>query len=419
MMQLIEELYPICRSIMGPGTRATLDRIGDVVPIERHGVASGTDVLDWAVPDEWEISDAFVSRDGDDQRIIDFREHNLHVVSHSVPIDAVMPLDDLQVHLHSLPDRPHSIPYRTSYYAPTWGFCLADEQRRRLEPGDYRVVIESHLGPGRLEWGELVIPGDSDREVLLTTHICHPSLVNDNLTGIAALVELAHDLTARAARRYTYRLLFLPGTIGSIAWLAGSTAIDRIAHGLVITGLGDSSSFTYKQSRQGVAEIDRIAATLLKSHPGAEVVPFSPYGYDERQFCSPGFDLPVGRLTRGVHGRYPEYHTSADDLGFVSAHRLDESVDLLIEFLDALEANRRYRNNAPYGEPQLGRRGLYASTGGAMDERSLEMAYLWVLSGSDGDTDLCEIADRSGLPIGATITAANRLVDAGLLDVTP
>ena len=259
MTLLIEELYPICRSIMGPGTRATLDRIGEILPLERNGVASGTNVLDWVVPDEWEISDAFVSRAGDDERIIDFREHNLHVVSHSVPVDAVMPLDDLQAHLHSLPDRPHSIPYRTSYYARTWGFCLADEQRRQLEPGDYRVVIESRLRPGRLEWGELVIPGDSEREVLLTTHICHPALVNDNLTGIAALVELGRHLADRAARRYTYRLLFLPGTIGSIAWLANSTTIERIAHGLVITGLGDSSAFTYKQSRRGVAEIDRIA----------------------------------------------------------------------------------------------------------------------------------------------------------------
>ena len=419
VMGLVEDLYPICRSIMGPGVRRSLDLIAEEIPIERGQVASGTPVLDWVVPDEWEIRDAFVSRAGESERLVDFGRSNLHVVSHSVPIDEIVDLEELQQHLYSLPDHPEWIPYRTSYYTPQWGFCLADADRRRLQPGPYRVVIDASLRPGALEWGELVVPGASSEEVLISTHICHPSLANDNVSGIVALVELARHLLARADLRYTYRLLFLPGTIGSIAWLAQSTTVDRVAHGLVLTGLGDSSPYTYKASRRGDAEIDRVLAAVLASIPGSQLRPFSPYGYDERQFCSPGFDLPVGRLTRGVHGEYPEYHTSADDLDFIGVDQLDESVDLLIEVVRCLEANRRYVGTSPYGEPQLGRRGLYSSTGGAIDQRSIEMAYLWVLSGSDGHDDLAQIALRAGLRLVDVCTAAERLRDVGLLERAP
>jgi aminopeptidase-like protein len=416
MARLVADLYPICRSIIGPGARATLERITAEIPIVRRRVASGTQVLDWTVPDEWHVRDAYVAAAGSDERVIDFGASNLHVVSHSVPVDARMTLDELQPHLHSLPDRPDLVPYRTSYYAATWGFCVSQRVRDSLRPGEYDVVIDAALAPGQLEWGELVIPGERHAEVLLTTHICHPSLANDNLSGIAALVEVGRQLMAAERRRYTYRLLFLPGTIGSLSYLATAEHLDRIAHGLVITGLADASGLTYKRSRQGVADIDRVVATLLAHVDGSSVRDFSPYGYDERQFCSPGFNLPVGRLTRGVHGEYPEYHTSADDLAFISIDQLDAAVEFLVDVLEALETNRRYRNAFPYGEPQLGSRGLYRSTGGEIDAKAVEVAYLWVLSGSDGDHDLCDIAQRSGLPFTVVGAAAQRLRDAGLLE---
>ncbi len=417
MRRLIEDLFPICRSIMGPGTRATLDRIAEEIPIERGSVASGDHVLDWTVPDEWEIRDAFISRVGETERLVDFQQSNLHVVSHSVAVDVRLSLDELQQHLHSLPDRPHVVPYRTSYYAPNWGFCVADAQRVMLEPGEYDVVIDSTLRPGRLEWGELLVAGETDDEVLISTHICHPSLANDNLSGIAVAVELASSLLAAPARRrYSYRFLFVPATIGSISWLSQTDAVDRIRHGLVLTGLGDPSGFTYKQSRRGDADIDRVARSVLQQRAGAAVIPFGPYGYDERQYCSPGFDLPVGRLTRGVHGEYPEYHTSADDLEFVSDECLGESLGVVEQVLGGIEANQRYRNTSPYGEPQLGRRGLYTTTGGQIDERSVEMGYLWLLSGSDGQTDVCEIAERSGLSMAVLAEAARRLRDVELLE---
>lgn len=415
MQRLMTELFPLCRSILSPATTATLERIAGEVPIEIRSVPSGTKVLDWEVPDEWDIRDAYITVESSDERLVDFRQSNLHVVSHSVPVDRVMSLDELLPHLHSLPDRPTLVPYRTSYYAANWGFCVTDDVRRALQPGQYHVVIDSTLQPGHLRWGELVVPGIESSEVLLTTHICHPSMANDNLSGIAVLVELARLLLAGGPRRYTHRLLFLPGTIGSIAWLAQAGTIERITHGLVLTGLGDDSPLTYKRSRRGDAAIDRIAAHVVAERSG-RVVNFSPYGYDERQFCSPGFDLPVGRLSRGVHGQYPEYHTSADNLSFVSADRLAESLAVLAEMLDAVEANVAYRSTAPYGEPQLGRRGLYSSTGGGITDRSVEMAYLWVLSGADGHHDLCDIAADSGLPFSAVLAAASRLHAIGLLE---
>lgn len=416
MRSLLEDLYPICRSITGSGVRATLDRVASEIPVERYAIPSGTPVLDWTIPDEWTIRDAYICRHGCSDRVVDFRRSNLHVVSYSEPVDLRLDLDALRPHLHSLPDRPGWIPYRTAYYRRTWGFCLAHRDLMRLEPGEYDVVIDSELAPGCLDYGELLIRGATDEEVLISTHICHPSLCNDNLSGIAVLTEVARSLIEGARRRYTYRLLFVPGTIGSIAWLAKHfDVVERVRHGLVLTGLGDPAPFTYKCSRRGNADVDRIARHVVNGRDGARIVAFSPYGYDERQFCSPGFDLPVGRLSRGVHGEFPEYHTSADNLDFVSDQRLDESVDLVLEILAAIEANYRPINFAPYGEPQLGRRGLYSSVGGGIDQRSVEMAYLWVLSGADGSRDLCEISEMSGLSFPVIAEAAKRLAGAELI----
>lgn len=412
--RFIAELYPVCRSITGDGVRKTLRRVGEVIPLELHEVPSGTPVLDWTVPDEWNIRGASI--DGPDgRRIVDFGEHNLHVVSYSVPVEAELSLDELRPHLHSLPDQPDLIPYRTSYYERDWGFCLPHRRLEALGEGTYRVHIDSTLEPGSLTYGELFIPGTEDGEVLVSVHCCHPSLADDNLSGIGVAAALAADLLDRT-NRFGYRFLFIPGTIGSITWLARNrTTLERIRHGLVLTCVGDHHPFTFKRSRRGDTPIDRAMAHALGSRPGARVVDFTPFGYDERQYCSPGFDLPVGCLMRGRHGQFREYHTSADDLDFVHPDRLRETVDLCLEVFGVLEADRRYRNLAPYGEPQLGRRGLYAALGGE-SPATASLAALWLLNFSDGEHSLLDIAERSGLDLPVLEGAVAALRSVGLLE---
>jgi aminopeptidase-like protein len=417
MHALIAELYPLCRSITGDGVRRTLEILRKRVPLDVHEVPSGTPVFDWTVPPEWNIRDAYVkSRDG--QRVIDFRRSNLHVVSYSTPVRARMTLAELRPHLFTRPDWPDVIPYRTSYYKETWGFCLTARQLQEMgEDEAYEVVIDSSLEPGSLTYGEYHLPGASDAEVLISCHVCHPSLANDNLSAIAVAATLAERLATRASRRYSYRFLFIPGTIGSITWLARNEAqVSRIKHGLILAGLGAGEGFTYKKSRRGDAEIDRVVSHVLShaKRPGA-ITDFSPYGYDERQFCSPGFNLPVGCLMKTPHGTYREYHTSADDLDFVASAALAESLDACERVVDVLEHNARYVNLSPKCEPQLGRRGLYRTLGGEMDSASRELAMLWVLNLSDGGAALLDIADRSGLPFHTIQAAADALTSHGLL----
>ena len=413
MHAFMRELFPICRSITGEGVRETLTAVGRRIPLELHEVPTGTGVLDWIVPNEWNITDAYIAKDG--HRMVDFRESNLHVVSYSQPIRAVMPLSELRPHLHTLPDHPDWIPYRTSYYAPSWGFCLTQRRLDGLDHGDYEVVVDSTLAPGSLTYGECVLPGASEDEVLLTTHICHPSLANDNLSGMALLTELA-ALLQGAEHALTYRFLFIPGTIGSITWLARNEGnLSSIVAGLVVACVGDGAPLTYKRSRQGDAVIDRAAACVLRS--GSEqgsLVDFVPWGWDERQFNSPGFDLPVGCLSRSREGEYEEYHSSADDLELVQPESLEAALTAVLSIVEVLEGDRCYRNLAPKGEPQLGKRGLYSSTGGGSAQEE-QLALLWVLNQSDGAHSLLDIATRSGLPFAAVREAATRLRDAGLL----
>ncbi len=417
MFALVEELFPICRSITGDGVRDTLRIVGARLPapLAVTEVASGTPVLDWTVPDEWNVRDAWIA-DAGGARVVDFRRSNLHLVSYSVPVRARMTLAELRPHLHALPDRPDWIPYRTSYYQPTWGFCLTQRQLDALPEGDYDVAIDSTLAPGHLTYGELVLPGATADEVLLSTHVCHPSLANDNLSAIAVSVAVAQALAARP-RRYTYRFVYAPGTIGAITWLARNReAAARLRHGLTLVCLGDASPFTYKRTLGGAAEIDRAAARALADAGRAhDVIDFFPYGYDERQYNSPGFRLPVGSLMRGRHGRFPEYHTSADDLSFIAPERLDESLDAILGVVDILEGNRRYRNVAPDGEPQLGRRGLYRAVGGS-DIPDLNLAMLWVLTLGDGRHTLLDVAERARMPFRALRAAADLLVAGGLLE---
>lgn len=412
------DLYPICRSITGNGVRQTLAAVQTRVPLQIAEVPTGTDVFDWTVPREWNIQDAYI-KDAHGRRVVDFQQSNLHVLNYSTPVHRTMPLIELRPHLFTIPEHPDWIPYRTSYYQESWGFCLSHNQMQALEEANYEVCIDSSLSHGHLTYGECYLPGRSTGEVLISCHVCHPSLANDNLSGLSVATALA-ELLAGLDLRYSYRFLFIPGTIGAITWLARNREkTERIRHGLVLTGIGNESGFHYKKSRQGDAEIDYAMAHVLRHQGGSyDVLEFSPYGYDERQYCSPGFNLPVGCLMRSVWGTFPEYHTSADNLAFMKPQRLGESLRICVAVVNVLENNRRYRNLSPYCEPQLGKRNLYRPTGGEAIGVEIN-ARLWVLNLSDGEHSLLDIAERSGLPFTAISDAAEVLRDGGLLSVVP
>jgi aminopeptidase-like protein len=413
MHALATELYPLCRSITGDGVRRTLHAIGERIPLEVHEVPTGTAVLDWTVPDEWNIRDAYVARP-DGTRVVDFADSNLHVVSYSEPVRQRLTLEGLRPHLHVHADNPEWIPYRTSYYTRTWGFCLARSVLDGLDDGPYDVVVDSTLEPGSLSYGECLLPGESERELLLTTHVCHPSLANDNLSGISLLTELAATLATQPTR-LSYRLLFIPGTIGSITWLARNEGrLGNVAGGLVIACVGDPGPLEYKPSRRGDSLVDRAGAHVVE-RAGGRVVDFVPWGWDERQFNSPGFDLPVGSLTRSREGEFAEYHSSADDLSLIRPESLEGSLRTALDILDVVEQDRTCVNLLPKGEPQLGKRGLYRSVGGG-DTSTSQLAVLWVLNQSDGRSTLLDIAERAGLPFAEISEAARDLAEAGLLE---
>jgi aminopeptidase-like protein len=408
------ELFPICRSITGNGLRQTLAMIRNRIPLETFEVPSGTQVFDWIVPKEWNVVDAYI-KDRTGKRVVDFQQNNLHLMNYSSPVHATMPLGELKPHLFTLLRRPDWIPYRTSYYQEDWGFCLSHNQMLALQDGNYEVFIDSSLRDGHLSFGECFLPGRSSDEILISCHICHPSLANDNLSGLVVATALAQSLSGKDLH-YSYRFLFAPGTIGAITWLAQNQAsTGKIRHGLVLTCLGDNGRFHYKKSRRGDSEIDRVSAHVLSHLTEApEILEFSPYGYDERQYCSPGFNLPVGCLMRSVWGTFREYHTSADNLDFIKPQALGASLRVCATIIDVLEGNGRYRNLNPYCEPQLGRRGLYRSTGGDGIDAETN-ARLWVLNLSDGDHSLLDIAERSNLPFAQISDAAELLCTAGLL----
>jgi aminopeptidase-like protein len=418
MYQLITELYPICRSITGDGFRKSLRIIKQYIPLDVHEVPTGTQVFDWMVPREWNIRDAYI-KNARGERVVDFQKSNLHVVNYSVPIKKKVSLTVLKEHVFTLPEHPDWIPYRTSYYKDNWGFCLSHRQLLELTDEEYEVLIDSSLEPGHLTYGEYYLPGKSSYEVLISCHSCHPSLCNDNLSGMALAAFLARSLRLLSLR-YSYRFLFIPGTIGSITWLClNENQVSKIKHGLVLANVGDSGRSTYKKSRRGGAEIDSVAMHVLQ-HSGEnyEVLEFSPYGYDERQFCSPAFDLPVGNLMRTPHGRFPEYHTSADNLDFVQPPYLTNSFAKCLSILSVLENNLTYLNQNPKCEPQLGKRGLYRTIGGAEGEVD-ELALLWVLNLSDGNHNLLDVAVRSGYPFESIKRAADLLCEHALLKAKP
>lgn len=413
MHAFMAELYPICRSITGEGVRETLRRISAHIPLVCHEVSTGTPAFDWAVPSEWNIRDGWV-KNARGVKIIDFQQSNLHVLNYSIPVHKKVSLAELKQHLFSIPEHPEWTPHRTSYYSENWGFCLPHRQLLALEEGEYEVFIDSTLAPGSLTYGECYLPGEMEDEILISTHTCHPSLCNDNLSGIAVATFLAERIAA-LPRRHSYRFVFAPSTIGSIVWLSRNERnTHKIRHGLVITCVGDPGGFTYKKSRRG-ADIDRAVDIVLK-HCGAEykTLDFYPFGYDERQYCSPGFNLPVGLFMRTQHGHFPEYHTSADNLDYVKPHALTESYARILEVLHVLEGNGFCVNLNPKCEPQLGRRGLFRAIGGH-GAPGMDTAMLWVLNFSDGEHSLLDIAERANLPFERIKFAADLLAAHGLL----
>ena len=412
LVGLVRELYPLCRSITGDGVRDTLRLVARKLPLELHEVPSGTPVLDWTVPDEWNARDAWIKTLAG-ERVVDFRRHNLHLVSYSEPVPPRrISRAELLEHLHSLPAHPDWIPYRTSYYKRSWGFCVSHKQLESLVDPEYEVCVDTRLEPGHLSYGEYFLPGEREDEILFSAHVCHPSLCDDNLSGIAVASAVARALAARARRRFSYRFLFIPGTIGSLTWLARNRQrAPHIRGGMTLVCLGDERGFTYKRSFAGDSPVDRAAQLVLAHAPQpAETIGFFPYGYDERQFNSPGFRIPIGSLMRGRHGRFDEYHTSADSPEFVHARQLTGACEAVGAIVDVLEGDGRFESLSPYGEPQLGRRGIYRALGGESDPEALQLAMLWVLSLADGEHSLVDAAERSGLPF-ATLRAAATLLE--------
>ena len=415
MYQLMSELYPICRSITGNGVRESLDILKKHIPLTIHEVPSGTNVFDWTVPKEWNIKDAYI-KNSKGEKVVDFKKSNLHVLNYSVPVEKKMALEELKEHIFTLPEHPAWIPYRTSYYKESWGFCLGHNQFVDLKEDEYSVFIDSSLEDGHLTYGEYYIEGEVSDEVLLSCHICHPSLCNDNISSNVVITFLAKYLS-NISSRYSYRFLFIPGTIGSITWLClNEDKISNIKHGLVAACVGDSGKFTYKKSRRGDADVDRAVINVLKnSGKDYQVIDFFPYGYDERQYCSPGFNLPVGSLMRTPNGKYAEYHTSADNLQFVKPEYLNESFFVYLSVLYTIENNKKYLNLNPKCEPQLGKRGIYDEIDGYENSKEFQLAMLWVLNMSDGSKALLDIAEISKLHFELICKAAGVLVKCNLI----
>jgi aminopeptidase-like protein len=413
----VRRLYPICRSITGAGLRETLQLIRERLPqLLVREVPTGTRVLDWTIPREWNIRDAYI-KNSVGERVVDFKRSNLHVVSYSTPVCARMTLAELRSHLHTLPEHPDWIPFRTSYFRESWGFALTHRQYEALEEGEYEVCIDATLEDGSLSYGEWYSAGSDPREVLISCHCCHPSLCNDNLSGIAVAVGLAERLSSRP-HRYSYRFLFMPTTLGSLAWLsANEHTTSRIVAGLVLACVGDPGAFTYKKTRRGNTLTDRASAYVLE-HRGEpfSIQEFIPYGYDERQFCSPAFDLPMGSLLRTPNGCFPQYHTSADDLSLVTPDALAGSLDCADAILQLVDQNTTCVNLQPKGEPRLGPRGLYPPSGKPGEPSPETLALLWVLNFSDGSHDLLAIAQRAALPFRIIRDAADSLAKVGLIE---
>lgn len=415
-----DRLWPLLRSITGDGVRQTHDILGEIIPLDRIEVPSGTRMYDWTVPPEWVVREAYVI-DPEGRRLADVRDNNLHLVNYSAPFQGEVSRAELDRHLYSLPDLPDAVPYVTSYHERGWGFCLSHRQRAGLPDGTYRVVVDTDLIDGSMTLSEAVLPGQREQEVLFSTYTCHPSMANNELSGPLVAAFLYRALAARR-RRLTYRFVFLPETIGSIAYLhmRGDLLRQRLLAGYVLTCIGLDAPFVYKRSRRGASVADRAAEYCLRCRPapGSRVVDFTPASFssDERQYCSPGFNLPVGVFSRTVIGTYPEYHTSLDNRNLVSFEAMAEAVTMLAGLCEVLDANVTLRSLYPFGEPQLSKRGLYPTIGAPRERRESVDGTMWVLNLADGDHDLLSVAERSGMDYRVLVDRARACVDAGLIE---
>jgi aminopeptidase-like protein len=414
--ELARQLFSICRSLTGPGVRETLAHLKALLPdLAVHEVATGTPAFDWVVPDEWTIRDAYIA-DESGARIVDFRSHNLHVVGYSEPVDIWMDLEELDKHLYSLPDQPTAIPYVTSYYSRRWGFCLKHEQRASLKPGKYHVVVDADLKPGVLNYGELIIPGETKEEIFISTYICHPSMANNELSGPVVATALALWASSLGRKRYTYRFVFIPETIGSIVYLSRNISHlkSHVVAGFNISCIGDDRAYSYLPSRDGNTVSDKAALHVLK-HLAPDFARYTwlDRGSDERQYCAPGVDLPMATITRSKYGTYPEYHTSLDDLTLITPSGLAGGFEALKKAIEAVEHNVKFKV-AVFGEPQLGRRGLYPTVS-ARGSADAVRGMMNLISYCDGERSLLEIADIIDVPIWDVVKLAKPLIENGLL----
>lgn len=417
MRQLMEELFPINRSLMGDGVRESLNVLGQHIPIEIKEIPSGTQVFDWRIPYEWNCRDAYV-KNADGTRVIDFQKNNLHVVGYSEPIEGVFSLDELKPYLHTRPDVPEAIPYLTSYYERRWGFCLSQNQLDSMQPGSYEVKIDSTLEPGSMSYAELKIPGNSEKEIFLSTYICHPSMANNELSGPVTTTYLAEWLLNNKNNHYSYRILFVPETIGAIAYLSNhiEEMKNKIIAGYVVNCVGGPGIPTYVQTRSQNTLVDKVTSHVLANcGEDYRLLPYARRGSDERQFNAPGVDLPVGSLVRTLFGDYPEYHTSLDNLDFVTGDQLLASLKIYKKCIQAIENNARYRVTT-ICEPQLGKRGLYPTIGGQYNIAEVMKVANGLIGYCDGEHDLIDIAEIHDLPIWDFYETVDDFVSHGLLE---
>jgi len=422
MYKLLKDLFPICRSITGGGNRQTLKMLNQEIPIKIEEFQSGTQCYDWTIPDEWNIKEAYIENETG-TRIVDFQDNNLHVVNYSEPVNGTFSLDELKSHIYSIPEKPELIPYATSYYKRDWGFCMSHDQLEKLKPGNYNILIDSTIRPGSLTIGEAFLNGKSKKEVLISSYICHPSMANDSLSGVVLAVQIFKHLFMLKNRRYSYRFVFLPETIGAIVYLFhhGKYLKKYVHAGLVLTCLGDPNSFNYKCTRQGNHELDEIVKHVFK-HSGHECAfhDFFPYGSDERQYSSPGFNLPIGSLMRSIYGRFREYHTSGDNLDFVTEDALNESFEIYSKVFNALESNKRYMRDQPYCEPMLAKYNLHDTVGyidsnDNKDAITRTVILKWLLNYSDGEHSLLDIANKIDISIDQLSVVAGQLEEKGII----
>lgn len=415
-----DRLWPITRSLTGNGNRESLKILSELIDLEISEVPSGTPCFDWNVPPEWNINEAWI-KDSKGNKIVDFSENNLHILGYSEPFKGKLSYEELRPHLYTLPDQPDLIPYLPSYYKRRWGFCLTHNQFQQLDKNEtYEVFIDSYLDEnGSMTIGEAVIRGQSDKEILLSTYICHPSLANNELSGPLVTAFIYRELKKQQNLKYTYRFIFVPETIGSIYILSvkGEYWKKNLKAGFVVTCIGDKGKFTYKRSRIGNSLPDRAVEIILKQTENEyNIIDFFPSGSDERQYCSPGFNLPVGSLMRTMYGKYPEYHTSADNKDFVSFEAMEQAVLKYLEVIELIEKNEKYINKMPYCEPQLGKRGLYPTLGSQKGTEDFVRSMMWVLNLSDGDHDLISISEKSKIPVKDLIPVIDKLIENGILE---